>query len=152
MNKILTAILSLICLLAGGCSKDSWSASKIVIENASSHKVKFVSDKDSFFRYIEGVSGINVELPAGGTYDSGWAKGTKHLFLTDRIGRKVFATFDDELEFTYTLYGKEGKSICDEHYWNTAYVSERKYKVVYTYTFTDEDYDRAVALSKDSGE
>lgn len=151
MNRLFATALSILCLFACGCSKDNWGQSKIVIENASSHKVKFVSDEGSFFQYIEGVSGINVELPAGATYDSGWSKGTSSMHLTDRIGRRVFATFDDDYEFAYTLYGKEGKSICDEYYWNTAYPSNRKYKVIYTFTFTDEDYERALEVSVDGG-
>lgn len=145
-------LLFLWCIVAvAGCTKSEWCSSKIIIENASSHKIKLVSDKESLPAYMHGKSGIDIELPAGETYDSGWVEGTHYVDLENRIGWRVFATFDDDFEFIYTPNSWGTRSFCKRTDWTETYVSERKYKVIYTFTFTDEDYDSAVAAGAGTG-
>ncbi len=82
------------------------------------------------------------------TSESEWIA-DEAVILEDYIGDTVHVTFDDEIEFTYrhSEYSEAVKTnnIYEYDCWSINSVGKHKRK--WAYTFTDEDYDRAVAAN-----
>lgn len=153
MNKYIFIILSAICL--SGCKDEVLyeyvTTAKIIFTNDSSHSitVKSIDDGQSGkqgsleFTIMSGES--HTESRTGGiTYVP------EPLSIT---GMRCSVIFDNELEIVHGTTASDGTiehNLCDNNSFIQSY--NGKDKISYTYTFTDEDYDRAAAVNKESGE
>lgn len=147
MKAKLMLCLCLCCIaIAAGCTIDYWNYAKFIVINNSSHKIRLIAESSEI--YGNGKTDITI-MPFEKS-ESKWIV-DEAVGLENYIGKEVHATFDDEIEFTYqysnTIWTN---NICRYSYWDVNWI--RKYKRKCTFTFTDEDYDRAVAANKESEE
>ncbi len=141
MNKHIIIILSILCLC--GCNRlvEYDYTTILILKNNSSHTIAIKGNSDIYkmdcsINSGESYSGIESEdmpLPVG--------------FL---FGGRCIVTFDDKIEVEHSTTTE--RSLCNENSYSVKVSGRHDTETTYTYVFTDEDYERAVAANAESGE
>jgi len=144
MNKIITLLLSGVCMFATSCKIDVEYAytTTLTLKNQSSHSITI---KGSDNEYI-----LDCTIHPGESYSCQDNFGESPWYPVLFTGIRCFVCFDDNIKIVHGLTFDDipiEHNICDENSYTVEVSGRHKTKFVYTYTFTDEDYDRAVAAN-----
>lgn len=152
MNKHVLIILSCICLV--GCNNgdiyEHLTIAEITFTNNSSHTITVKSDNNP---YVSGQSSLEFSIAPGKSYQKSCTGNTYVPEPRHITGMRCFVIFDKIIEITHGITSSDKSithNICDYDSFVITHNSE--HKITYTYTFTDEDYERAVAANAGSGE
>ncbi len=145
MNKIITLLLANICLFATGCKieEEYIYTTKLTFKNESAHKIKINIGSESSLAETSWSCAVMPDEHYSRTIDNG------SIWWVMEDGCIVI--FDDEIVVDHRNTTIEHNLCCESSY--TVKVSGRHdTEITYTYIFTDEDYDRAVAANKENEE
>lgn len=137
MNRFLSLLLPVMSLAFAGCSGvDVYysSRSEMVVVNGSSHTVA-VSNADT---------GLDFTIAPGDEYVYASDRGVDMWWFLELTGERYQVVFDNTVCVWHTPGGEH--SICDGESFVKEIENEFMYNEssVYTYTFTDADYERAL--------
>ena len=134
--------------MLSGCIRDYYNSAKFIIDNNSSHKIRLTSESSERWRNNR----VDVTVMPNESYKSDKIV-EEAVGLENFIGEKVLVIFDDETEFVYMRKTYNGEflenNICYDDCWNIH--STSKHSKEWLFSFTDEDYERAVAANAESG-
>lgn len=137
MNRLLAAMLPILSLMLAGCTgADVYYSmrSEMVVVNDSSHTVA-VGNADT---------GLDFEVAPGEEYVHATDRGADMWWFLELTGERCQVVFDNTVQVWHTP-GSE-HSICDGESFVKEILNEFMYNEssVYTYTFTDADYEWAL--------
>ena len=147
MNKYIITILTALCLC--GCNRiiEYHYTTILAFENKSNHTIEIKvyagnsREKEPWECIIK--PNENYSHTKGG--DLPW-------IIWYIMDDGCVVTFDDEIEVDHRNTNIE-HNLCDESSYTAKVSGQHDTKTTYTYTFTDEDYERAVAATNtESGE
>lgn len=143
MNKYIITILAVLYLCGCNTTIDYYYTTILTFENHSSHTIEIKVD----------AGNSREKEPWGCTI-----KPNEHYLhiRTDDGPAPVYwimedgcvVIFDDETEIDH-CHTQIEHNLCDKNSYSVKVSGKHDTKREYTYTFTDEDYDRAVAISND---
>ena len=144
MNKIIYILLSCICLFAASCEieEEYICTTKLIFKNESQHKVEINVDSESILENKSWSCTMMSNEHYSRLIDNGsiwWV-----------MGNGCVVTFDDEIAVDHRNTNIE-HNLCDESSYTIKKSGRHDTVITYTYIFTDEDYERAVAANAESG-
>ncbi len=144
MNKYIIIILAALCFCA--CKKGyvcvlADSVTILTIENNSSHNITIKPDS-KYISYSE------INIPSGDKYVAEKCNEVP-MDPHDFIDYRSIVIFDNDIEIVHSSKILMEHSLYDNnsYIYNKSKLNKYSDKFEYTYTFTDEDYDRAVAMN-----
>lgn len=148
MNKIIIILLSGACLFTTSCKRDIeyGYATILTFENKSSHTVDI--KVDSKIIHWQKPWSCTVKPEESYSYTKGGNTPlTPQMIMCDGC----IVTFDGEMSVDHRNTDI-AHNLCNDNSYTVKISGRHDTKSEYTYTFTDEDYNRAAAANKESGE
>jgi len=144
MNKIITLLLSSVCLFATSCEidVDYYYTTILTYKNNSSHIIEINANSTNPHEMMPWSCSINPGESYSHTDNSSGPGTIWYIMIMD--GGVI--TFDNEI--TVDHHNTDiAHNLCDENSYTVEISGRHETECEYTYTFTDEDYDRAVAAN-----
>lgn len=148
MNKIIYILLSCICLFATGCGIDVDYAyqTTLTFKNESSHKIEI--NVDSKIHHEKEPWSCIIKPKESYSHIKG---GDSPWIIWYIMNDGCVVTFDDEIAVNHRNTDIE-HNLCNEDSYTVKVSGRHDTETTYTYVFTDEDYERAVAANAESEE
>lgn len=141
MNKFIFILLSSVCMFATSCGIDIDYIYKttLTFKNESSHKIKINVDSNN----IHWKEPWDCIIKPNESY-SHVVSDDPHGIIWWILGDGCIVIFDDEIVVDHRNTNIE-HNLCYESSYTVKVSGRHDTKTTFTYVFTDEDYDRAVA-------
>ena len=150
MNKIIALLLFIACLFVTGCKRICVlyeCTTTIVMENKSNHTIE-IKDNNQNNKYIFIKNPINCILQPGDKYSDNLYGEMCTYQPMDFTGYSCITIFDNEIEIDHSTLSEH--SLCRQDSYSFRISGRHDTETTYTYVFTDEDYERAVAANADN--
>ncbi len=148
MNKIIYILLSSICLFVTGCGIDVDYAyhTTLTFKNESSHTISIKGNSNEYILDCSINSGESYSCQKGGD-----SPHPPQYF----VGYRCIVIFNNSIEVIHSEFSTDPHiehNLCDEDSYTAKVSGRHDTETTYTYIFTDEDYERAVAANAESEE